>query len=233
MKRSRASPYEVAMRRLERRKALNRLNALKSTGPKSQDGKLRSAQNARTHGFTALKVPSAIKGMDETEFCALVLLSEPNASGQLEEDPELVLLAKALYDTQTRLNAIQHKKAKIYGELNKPQSIFAIASPSTANPFISGTRQAQRVIAEWKRNPNVSKQKRLIGPAARILLTVGKTVPDYLELLRKLTRYERETLARCRKIARLIEMLKVRRIEQLAPDSRQSPTAAPITNTCP
>ncbi len=232
MKRSRASTYEATMRRFERRKALNRINALKSTGPKSQDGKLRSAQNARTHGFTVLKEPSAIKGMDEMGFCALVLLSNPNASGHLAEDPELVLLAKALYDTQTRLNAIQHKKAKIYCELNKPQSIFAIASPSTANPFIRGTRQAQRVIAEWKRNPNASKQKRLIAPAARILLTVGKALPNHLELLRKLTRYERETLARCRKIARLIEMLKVRRIEELVPDNRQSPTAALSAKTC-
>ena len=233
MKRTRASPYEATVRRLERRKALNRLNALKSTGPKSQDGKLRSAQNARTHGFTAFKEPSTSKGMDEAGFRALILGSDPNASGQLAEDPELVLLAKALYDTQIRLNAVQQKKAKIYGELNKPQSIFAIAAPSTANPFISGTRQAQRVIAEWKRNPNTSKQKRLIAPAARILLTVGKALPNHLELLRKLTRYERETLARSRKIARLIEILKVQRIEQLAPDSCQSPTAAPITNTCP
>jgi len=233
MKLSRASTYEAAMRRLERRKALNRLNALKSTGPKSQDGKLRSAQNARTHGFTAFKEPSTSKGMDEAGFCALVLLSEPNASGQLADDPELVLLAKALYDTQTRLNAIQQKKAKIYGELSNPTSVLAIASPSTANPFISGTRQARHVIAEWKRNPNVSKQKRLIASAANILLTSEKAAQNHLELLRKLSRYERETLARCRKIARLIEMLKVRRIEQLAPDNRQSPTTASITDTCP
>ena len=233
MKRSRASNYEATMRRLERRKALNRLNALKSTGPKSQDGKLRSAQNARTHGFAALKEPSTSKGMDEEGFCALVLLSEPNAAVQLADDPELVLLAKALYDTQTRLNAIQQKKAKIYGELSNPTSVLAIASPSTANPFISGTRQARHVIAEWKRNPNLSKQKRLIASAANILLTSEKAAQNHLELLRKLSRYERETLARSRKIARLIEILKVQRIEQLAPDSCQSPTAAPITNTCP
>ena len=233
MKRSRASTYEATMRRLERRKALNRLNALKSTGPKSQDGKLKSAQNARTHGFTAFKEPSTSKGMDEEGFCALVLLSEPNASGQLADDPELILLAKALYDNQTRLNAIQQKKAKIYGELSNPTSALALASPSTANPFISGTRQARHVIAEWKRNPNVSKQKRLIASAANILLTSEKAAQNHLELLRKLSRYERETLARSRKIARLIEILKVQRIEQLAPDSCQSPTAAPITNTCP
>jgi hypothetical protein len=232
MKRSSASTDEATMRRLERKKALNRLNALKSTGPKSQEGKSRSAQNARTHGFTALKEPAKVKGMDEAGFCALILGADPSALEQTEKGPELVLLAKALYDTQTRLNAIRQKKAKIYDELNRPQSIFAITSPSTANPFISGTRQAQRVIAEWKRTSNTSKQKQLIAPAARILLTVGNALPNHLELLRKLTRYERETLARSRKLARLIEMLKVQRIEQLAPDKGQSPTAASSAKTC-
>jgi hypothetical protein len=37
----------------EKRLAANRANAVRSTGPRSAEGKTRSAQNARKHGFTA------------------------------------------------------------------------------------------------------------------------------------------------------------------------------------
>ena len=38
------------------RRRQNKLNAQKSTGPKTEDGKARSRQNALKHGFTALEL---------------------------------------------------------------------------------------------------------------------------------------------------------------------------------
>ena len=103
MKRSNASVYDATMKRLERRKALNRLNALKSTGPTSKEGKSRSSQNARTHGLTALKQPLEIIGRNEREFCALILGGDQDALTGLSKDHELDHLARALYDPKPAL----------------------------------------------------------------------------------------------------------------------------------
>ena len=214
MKRSKASVYDATIKRLERRKALNRLNALKSTGPTSNEGKSRSSQNARTHGLTALKQPLEVTGGDERGFCALILGGDQDALTGLSNGHELDHLARALYDLQTRLSYIQHEKAKIYGELKNPNSLINLAASSNANPFISGKRQARRIIGEWKRNQGSSKEKRLLGPASRIVMSLGKDEPDRVDLLKKLSRYERETLAQFRKIARRIAILKSSLTEQ-------------------
>jgi hypothetical protein len=53
--------------------AANRANAAKSTGPRTPEGKTRSAQNARKHGFTA-------------SSCAVVRLEDLNEVAHLKDD---------------------------------------------------------------------------------------------------------------------------------------------------
>ncbi|MFO0907125.1 MAG: hypothetical protein U0794_01950 [Isosphaeraceae bacterium] len=55
----------------EQRAEVNRKNARKSTGPKSAEGKARSAQNAVTHGLTARQV-TVIPGEDASEHQAFL-----------------------------------------------------------------------------------------------------------------------------------------------------------------
>jgi len=233
MKRSSTSSYEAAMRRLERRKARNRLNALNSTGPRTEAGKQRSGQNARTHGFTALKAPLATKGMDEEAFCSLILGSHSEASETSGTCLELVLLAKTLFALQTRLNAIQHKKVKIYEELNHPTSILALASSFTTNPFISGKRQARHLIGVFRGNASTSTEERRLGKVSRVLRNIGKNLPNQIGLLKNLSRYERETQAQFRKIARRIDVLKIKIAEQASPSIFQGLSTKPKAEPLP
>lgn len=83
-------------------KAANRLNAKKSTGPKTPEGKEASAQNSLKHGLTAQK-PKVLSWEDPTAF-------ETLRDGILEiYDPQTVEEASAanqVIDIQWRLNRI-------------------------------------------------------------------------------------------------------------------------------
>src|SRR5437868_14831799 len=53
----------------EKKLEANRRNAQKSTGPKTDDGKAKSSQNALTHGVFAIKC-HILPGEDEAEYAA-------------------------------------------------------------------------------------------------------------------------------------------------------------------
>ena len=212
--RSRVNPYDVSVRRLERRRVLNRLNALKSTGPKSQEGKSRSSQNARTHGLTAQKYPLSINCGDEETLSALILERHPSAEPNDLHNYELSVLVKSLQELHSRFAHIQREKAKIHSSLTRPSPLFNLASPAAANPFLSAKRQAGRVISLWKDRQSKSKERSPLRAASAILKSLGRNEPDRLKQLKTLNRYERDTLAQLRKIARRIASVKSSLTEQ-------------------
>ena len=50
----------------------NRRNALKSTGPRSEEGKQQSRRNAVRHGLTAETVIGALEDADNYKTCSIV-----------------------------------------------------------------------------------------------------------------------------------------------------------------
>ena len=89
----------------QRRIDANRLNALKSTGPRTAEGKTKSSQNAATHGLsghapTAIPTNPLAKGCflhseDEVQF--QLLLGEYLATYQPQQRDEYDLLTDAVY----------------------------------------------------------------------------------------------------------------------------------------
>ncbi len=62
----------------------NRRNALKSTGPRTPEGKLRASRNAVTHGLTARHAVLSIEDRDEYETLRAALIAEHQPVGVQE-----------------------------------------------------------------------------------------------------------------------------------------------------
>src|SRR5215472_12519925 len=86
----------------EKRLAANRANAQKSTGPRSPEGKARSSQNARKHGFTASTF-SIIRVEDVDEIARL--RADLIACYQPVNSQELFALERMAIAQQTLLRA--------------------------------------------------------------------------------------------------------------------------------
>ncbi len=79
-----------------RRLAANRQNALKSTGPRTAEGKAKSAQNATTHGLAnPLSKSHLLHSEDETQF--QIIFAEYVATYRPQHRDEYDLLTEAVY----------------------------------------------------------------------------------------------------------------------------------------
>jgi hypothetical protein len=68
----------------ERQIAANRANAAKSTGPKTEEGKLQSSQNAVRHGLTAETVITVFESAADYEAFETLVISECEPQSALE-----------------------------------------------------------------------------------------------------------------------------------------------------
>ena len=90
----------------QRQIAANRANAQKSTGPKSQAGKLVSGSNALRHGLTThLDAQSIVNWLR-------IILNDPNAELDPTNPDKRIVLAHRLAEAEARLIRVQNAEAE-------------------------------------------------------------------------------------------------------------------------
>ena len=93
----------------------NRRNALKSTGPKSENGKQRSRRNAIRHGLTAETVIEVLEDPDDYKGFEAAIVSDYDAQSAVER--ELVLRLASLLWRLRRATSIETGLLQIQGEI--------------------------------------------------------------------------------------------------------------------
>jgi hypothetical protein len=101
----------------ERQIAANRLNARRSTGPRSESGKLRSRQNAVRHGLTAETVIGVLENPCEYAVFEAAIIAD-YAPRSLVEHELVVRLASLLWRLR-RATSIETGLLEIQGEIQR------------------------------------------------------------------------------------------------------------------
>jgi hypothetical protein len=93
----------------------NRRNALSSTGPKTEDGKRRSRQNAVRHGLTSETVIAALEDVEDYQAFEAAVIADYDARTAVER--ELVLRLASLLWRIRRATAIETDLLQIQAEI--------------------------------------------------------------------------------------------------------------------
>ncbi|MGB8559519.1 MAG: hypothetical protein WCD62_13930 [Pseudolabrys sp.] len=122
----------------------NRLNALRSTGPRTEDGKQRSRCNAIRHGLTAETVLVGLEDIEDYEAFEATIIADYDARSAVER--EFVLrLASVLW----RLRRAAGIETSLFQSATKQSVQFQskIFSPVTTDQFL-GTKNEPKILAD-------------------------------------------------------------------------------------
>ena len=126
------------------RAEINRQNAQKSTGPRTEAGKQRSSLNAIRHGLTARTPVLASEDLAAYQRHCRQFVDEYQPATATETQ-----LAQDLADTSWRLNRIPSLEAALFAEIASPQALVpAIASLGLHSARLS--RQFQKAADQLR-----------------------------------------------------------------------------------
>ena len=178
----------------EKKAQANRRNALKSTGPKTPEGKAAVRLNALRHGLRSEKI--LLPGEDEEALRELGerLRNELQPAGELEN-----LLVDRIISAYWRLRRLGRVEAGIfawglYGELAQRARQEARAQEKTELDQIQENRRSRSVILNQRKHTEaLSKAQEMEAKQEAETTTLGRTFirdADEANAFSKLSRYE-------------------------------------------
>ena len=177
----------MGRKRLPPRVRANRLNAKKSTGPKSPTGKKRSARNAILHGLSS-DIPEFTSYPGINDFIDLLC--------EGDERPQVIQAAREVADAQFQLNAIREYKLALHMLKARGRNIPLPESDLLADPvvrdFVNYIAAGQPLDFGVPKKADFRLHRRIINFIFR--QAHRKSDPD-LERF-KLDRYERMAMRR-------------------------------------
>src|SRR6266481_6115101 len=115
----------------------NRRNALRSTGPKTEDGKGRSRQNAVRHGLTSETVVAALEDIEDYQAFEAAVIADYDARTAVER--ELVLRLASLLWRIRRATAIETDLLQIQAEILEDRR-YTLEPANEAEHNFTGSR---------------------------------------------------------------------------------------------
>jgi predicted transcriptional regulator len=126
----------------------NRRNALRSTGPTTEDGKSRSRQNAVRHGLSAETVVQIVEDIDDYRGFEAAIIADYDARTAVER--ELVLRLASLLWRLRRATMIETELLGIQAEVLRDRRLSHLAAKSrnTASPIPGDAYSAVQDVQE-------------------------------------------------------------------------------------
>src|SRR5262245_3540892 len=119
----------------------NRRNALRSTGPRTEEGKQRSRQNAVRHGLTAETVVVALEDAEDYQAFEAAVIADYDARTAVER--ELVLRLASLLWRIRRSTAIETDLLQIQAEILEDPNTLEVANQKwIVDPHFRNARPA-------------------------------------------------------------------------------------------
>jgi hypothetical protein len=151
----------------ERQIEANQLNAQRSTGPRSPDGKARVASNALKHGLTGKRVVLPNENAEEFEAFRIALWNDLDPQGALEES-----LAENIVANAWRLKRVPMLEGALYAR-------------DLQEHIVKEIERASSTLADYGQSPKLKEEKlKLEQPALRVTYALEKHAAGFASLWR-------------------------------------------------
>src|SRR5262249_30077277 len=137
----------ISLQRLE----ANRRNALRSTGPRTEDGKQRSRVNGLRHGLTAETVVGSLEDAEDYKAFEAAIIADYDAETAVAR--ELVLRLASLLWRLRRANAIEADLFEIQVEALRQRQLAAPSATQTPDDTVyKAFSTASQETGEWQQS---------------------------------------------------------------------------------